>query len=605
MRIQQRFILGMAVIFGFVALTTVWFELPVRGSQAQLRSLHDTEVRQAMHLHHAAQNARIAAISFQLTADRQNVRTFYESMEAVDHGLRALQRSPLMWTSERESRQMRVAATLSSKMKREASPAFSGQGTPEGERAAAQRQLLAASAELIENTEGIADGEAEEEQEAIEGLERTLDGMSAGNLWTAAVAIVLAAGLSSILSRSIIRPLVGLTRTASTISEGDLETPFAIAGSGEVRQLCESCEHMRLGMRRALEERQQAELALTGANEQLGESLRVMERGAQQQALVHHMSEMLQSGLSLTEAYVLVGHFAGKMFPDSSGAVYASSSSTELLERVGRWGDDSGIEDVVHRGECWALRTGKPVVTSESDDGIPCEHAVRAGSQWSACYPMNARSGLLGLLYVRWPDAAAMRYVKQDMAHSFASRAALSLLNVRLQHSLREQSTRDPLTGLFNRRFMEESFEQEIARASRSHLPLSVLMIDVDHFKQVNDIRGHAIGDKLLTRLGRFLLDESRGSDTVCRYGGEEFVIIWPEMDRASAIDRAEEIRAQVHSLGADVERGIELSISIGIAVFPDDGMDVDWLISVADHAMYTAKNEGRDRVVTVAPVES
>lgn len=189
-------------------------------------------------------------------------------------------------------------------------------------------------------------------------------------------------------------------------------------------------------------------------------------------------------------------------------------------------------------------------------------------------------------------------------ARAVGERISMALANLRLREVLRSQSIRDPLTGLFNRRFMEESFERELRRAARCGENATLLMVDIDHFKQFNDTFGHQAGDALLRGLGDFLSQRIRGQDVACRYGGEEFALILAGASGDVASKRAERLREELKELtvrhaGQTLGR---VTLSIGIAVFPDHGSTVDELLRLADQALYRAKTEGRDRVIVANP---
>src|SRR5690606_13720823 len=169
-----------------------------------------------------------------------------------------------------------------------------------------------------------------------------------------------------------------------------------------------------------------------------------------------------------------------------------------------------------------------------------------------------------------------------------------------LRERLRLQSIRDPLTGLFNRRYLEESAAREIARCERRDCPLSLMMLDIDHFKAFNDVHGHAGGDALLARFGKLLAEHSRGEDIACRYGDEEFTLILPEAPAEAAMQRAGAIRSAVEAMRVQ-HMGRELpqvTVSIGVATFPANGNTPEALMRAADEALYRAKHEGRNRVV-------
>ncbi|HUR33184.1 MAG TPA: GGDEF domain-containing protein [Vicinamibacterales bacterium] len=203
-------------------------------------------------------------------------------------------------------------------------------------------------------------------------------------------------------------------------------------------------------------------------------------------------------------------------------------------------------------------------------------------------------------------DGGTVHSTRAWLATALAEHAALALANLRLREALRSQSIVDSLTGLFNRRYLENVLERECRRAVRSKRPLSVLMLDVDHFKQFNDTWGHEGGDAVLRELSTLMLSHFRGDDIACRYGGEEFVIVLSEATLEGAFVRAEELRREVHRLVAQHRRQPlgSITVSIGLAALPEHGVTPDALVAAADRALYEAKSAGRDRTVSahVAP---
>jgi diguanylate cyclase (GGDEF)-like protein len=173
---------------------------------------------------------------------------------------------------------------------------------------------------------------------------------------------------------------------------------------------------------------------------------------------------------------------------------------------------------------------------------------------------------------------------------------ALSLANFRLRETLHAQSTRDPLTGLFNRRYMEDSLERELYRAAREDGTMGVIMADIDHFKVFNDRSGHVAGDVVLRSLAELLTSKVRAEDIVCRYGGEEFTILLPNAGLDETRVRAEMLREA--TAGLVLADGQHLTLSLGVAAYPDHGATAAELISAADGALYAAKSGGRNQVV-------
>lgn len=198
------------------------------------------------------------------------------------------------------------------------------------------------------------------------------------------------------------------------------------------------------------------------------------------------------------------------------------------------------------------------------------------------------------------PNGVQAGDLDEQMAKTLAEQAALALANLKLREVLRTQSVRDPLTNLYNRRYMEESLERELSRAVRKNSRLSLMLIDVDHFKQFNDMFGHDAGDVVLRSLGSLLQTQLRREDIVCRYGGEEFIVILPDASLDSARQRGEQLREATKELVTEF-RGQALgriTLSIGVATFPQNGTTGAVLVEAADAALYQAKKEGRDRIV-------
>jgi diguanylate cyclase (GGDEF)-like protein len=326
-----------------------------------------------------------------------------------------------------------------------------------------------------------------------------------------------------------------------------------------------------------------------------------------QAALMAELGDMLQSCLSLSEAYPIITNRAQVLLPGSAGAVCTISSSRNMVEVVGTWEHPSLSESFFTPEECWALRRGRIHVSGKVNEALSCPHVAQPRPGRALCVPMMAHGETLGLLYVdTGRDGTEVRNAVQPadldepMAKTLAEQAALALANLKLREVLRTQSVRDPLTNLYNRRYMEESLDRELSRAVRKNLLLSLMLIDVDHFKQFNDTFGHDAGDVVLRSLGSLLLTQLRREDIVCRYGGEEFIVILPDAPLDSARQRGEQLREATKELVVEF-RGQALgkiTLSIGVATFPQNGTTGSALVEAADAALYQAKREGRDRIV-------
>jgi len=222
------------------------------------------------------------------------------------------------------------------------------------------------------------------------------------------------------------------------------------------------------------------------------------------------------------------------------------------------------------------------------------------------CVPIIAHGAALGIIVLvdvgddRWEQS-------RELAALFADQVGLALANINLREALRVESIRDPLTSLFNRRYMEESLDREIDRAHRLGTSIGILMIDLDHFKQLNDSRGHQAGDTVLRSVGEILTSASRGEDIPCRYGGEEFVLIMPGADIELAASRAEQIRLALSNSRWTLD-GQELeavTLSAGVSVYPRHGSTAAELIGSADRSLFAAKAAGRDQVVLASESDS
>lgn len=347
-------------------------------------------------------------------------------------------------------------------------------------------------------------------------------------------------------------------------------------------------------------ERHQAEQKLKEANFKQQAGLAELERRNQEAKLLTEMSDLLQACTSMDEAYRTIRHIGPRLFPDTEGALYIYSPSRDDLEQALAWGASTADQKagVFEADSCWALRRGRPHVSGSLCNGVPCRVAASANN--GLCVPLVAHGESLGTLYLRRRELDGAPATNQQLATTTGEQVALALANLRLRETLRSQSILDPLTGVYNRRFMEETLAREIRRAERGQRELSVLIFDLDHFKQFNDTHGHEAGDALLRELGQLLKSSIRGGDVACRFGGEEFVLIIPETNLESARERAEELRQKTRQLTV-LHRGQALGVvtmSVGVAAYPQNGDAAEALLRAADSALYRAKSEGRDRVI-------
>lgn len=346
-----------------------------------------------------------------------------------------------------------------------------------------------------------------------------------------------------------------------------------------------------------MRERALAQQELNQQNERIVQELTL--RSNRATALIK-MAELLQSCVNVTDAFPVVAGMAPKIFPELRGALLLFNTGCDMLDPAAIWADCALPAQGFRPQDCWALRSGRVHTVAEGDHGGDCAHATSSQRSY-CCLPLLANGQATGILHFQMIEAGALPDAVLLLANMFAEQVNLSLANIRLREALRLQAIRDPLTGLYNRRYLEETMERETRRAVRAEQGLGVLMLDLDHFKKFNDTYGHDAGDTVLRETAAFLLKSVRAEDFVCRFGGEEFIIILPAADLKASQARAERIRSKLRELPV-LHQGKPLpmiTVSVGVAGLPLHGTSPKVLIDAADAALYRAKREGRDRVVT------
>jgi diguanylate cyclase (GGDEF)-like protein/PAS domain S-box-containing protein len=350
------------------------------------------------------------------------------------------------------------------------------------------------------------------------------------------------------------------------------------------------------------------------ADEQLKVALLEAEILARENKELSELGDSLQSCQTVEEAYKMSQNSLSGILGSRAGALCILNPSRDLVECVASWNDCSTTEPVFRPDDCWALRRGKPYGGPGSP--LPCSHVHVPNVTKYLCVPLAAQGETLGVLYVE--DTASLRLSSPQLvqfeqaalnrrANAVAERVSLALANLKLRELLRNQSIRDPLTGLYNRRYLEESLNRETHRANRTGRTVSLVMLDLDHFKHFNDTFGHQVGDILLKEVAGVIKGRVRAGDLACRYGGEEFSLIVAEVDTEGTHKCVESIRESIKHLSLH-HRGQTLgtiTVSAGIATYPAHAENSEDLIRAADDALYQAKKAGRDRIVIYQPLES
>jgi diguanylate cyclase (GGDEF)-like protein/PAS domain S-box-containing protein len=315
------------------------------------------------------------------------------------------------------------------------------------------------------------------------------------------------------------------------------------------------------------------------------------------------MAELLQSCSNLKDAFSVVTGMAPKVFPELRCAVLLFDSTREKIETPAESSQCTLPIKNVGPDDCWALRTGRIHLVTAGDHTAECGHAT-TGQYSYCCLPLLAHGEAIGVLNFQMIELGELPQAVMSLANMFAEQVSLSVANIQLREALRNESIRDPLTGLYNRRYLEEMLERETRRSVRAEHGLGLLMLDLDHFKSFNDTYGHDAGDTVLRETAAFLLKSVRTEDIVCRFGGEEFIVILPVADLRVTQARAERIRSKLRELPV-LHQGQSLgmiTVSVGVAELPQHGTSPKELIEAADAALYRAKREGRDRVVVAEP---
>jgi diguanylate cyclase (GGDEF)-like protein len=319
--------------------------------------------------------------------------------------------------------------------------------------------------------------------------------------------------------------------------------------------------------------------------------------------------------LTVEEACSITKDWFRRQFPEISGDIALFSEKRDFLETVVSWSNKRSEGDTFRPCECWAIRRGKPhYVGANCAAGMTaCNHYEREEDGWQLCLPLMASGEVLGLLHFQGPGVLGNDEVAtgaEGMHPDFdlddiSESLAMAIVNLKQRETLQHQAIRDPLTQLFNRRYLEYTLERELHQATRAGEPLTMAMLDVDHFKQFNDNYGHDAGDALLKSVGAVMLKHMRRGDIACRFGGEEFAFVYPGVPEDVACARLEAIRCEIEkqSLSHRGRTCRPVTISAGIALFPDHGNDIETLINAADQALYMSKEGGRNRV-TIAEGE-
>ncbi|NPU09767.1 diguanylate cyclase [Bradyrhizobium sp. 83002] len=391
-------------------------------------------------------------------------------------------------------------------------------------------------------------------------------------------------GLATLLFviHDVSMPIFRITRSMEAIAKGELQTEIPYADhTNELGMMARALAVFRTSL---------------VENERLNAATRTLSE----------LSEWLQSAKSEPELYQMISTVLGGLMPECTGTLYIYADSRDVLEVAAEWNGASTTRSL-HPDDCWSLRRGHVYIHGTSEVEFPCDHVHDEVNENYCCIPILAHGETVGLLHVEYnfkgnetaAEAKARFADRARLGLACAEHLSIAIANVKLREGLRDQSLRDALTGLNNRRCLVETARRELLRAARSRTPVSVVTLDIDHFKSFNDNHGHEAGDTVLRHIGEILKATFADDAMPCRLGGEEFVVLLPSCAIEEAALRAEELRARVEALNISYGDGMlpRVTISVGVAAYPEAGIDLTEILRVADGALYRAKHKGRNRV--------
>ncbi|MEO6013784.1 MAG: GGDEF domain-containing protein [Devosia sp.] len=325
-------------------------------------------------------------------------------------------------------------------------------------------------------------------------------------------------------------------------------------------------------------------------------ALKSADTSREQVARLFEMADVLQSATDYGDANQVLRATANDLLPGFAGALYVFNNSRDRLVLSTAWGRADALPETIQPDQCWALKRGKAHLNRAEGSKLCCEH--HHGDETVLEIPMIARGEIMGLfqLYAPGDESEARLETITGLGSAIADGMSLALANMGLREKLRNQALRDPLTGLYNRRYMEDCLQRFVRLADRENREVSVVMVDLDHFKKLNDEHGHAFGDSVLRDTAMTIVGALRETDIVCRYGGEELVVILPDCNLDRAADKAELLRARIAALSET--HGAAISASFGVASVPYTSQSVTDLLGAADGALYKAKQNGRNQVM-------
>ena len=354
--------------------------------------------------------------------------------------------------------------------------------------------------------------------------------------------------------------------------------------------------------------RKQAKLHLEKINEELSALVTELQTRDREMKLINQMNDLLQACKSLDEAFRVIRMACEDLFSGQSGGMAVLHDSGQFLETFTRWGDTPLLEDIFALEDCWAMRRGQQHEVTDPQINMLCHHFTSPPTSGYLCLPMVVQGEMLGLFHLEKPKEMSLEQAVnwKQKAVTVSEGVKISLSNLKLRELMHRQANHDPLTGIFNRRYLDDTLPRELNHARRKNDPISVAMLDIDLFKKFNDTFGHEAGDLILRELGHLFKESLRQSDIACRYGGEEFVIVLVDSTQKESLKRFEKIREQINNLQIRYREQLlgRMTVSIGVVEATGNTLTAEELVAAADKALYAAKRAGRDCIIAYSELE-
>lgn len=415
--------------------------------------------------------------------------------------------------------------------------------------------------------------------------------------------------VESLISTSVLRDaqgqVIGLMGVVIDISERvriDRELTRLNRDLGlRVEERTRELEESNRELAREIVVREYVQVELAASNERLNHYVHELRKHTGDITRLNQLADALHASNTHAELIAALSAYCREGLGCDGGVLYEwHDEQLQVLE--GAWGCLEGLGPVFLGGAQAALQQGQLLPAAPTEHSLELAAADPA-APFNLCMPLRARERAAGALVLTrrgsfWSgDPVTDRRLEQILL-ALADHVALAMANLNLVEQLREQSFSDALTGLYNRRYFYEQIGREIALWGRQRQPFALMMIDIDHFKSFNDRYGHNVGDEVLVQVAKLLHRHTRRSDSACRLGGEEFVVLMPGAEQQLALERAELIRTEVKALRIEgTPVGESVSISVGVAVYPQHGEGSNALMRAADEALYESKRCGRDRI--------